>query len=60
MNSVRLELGEVFFPERLNRHWLPRETVESPSLEMLKKRLDLALTARVWLTRWVFGHSLDL
>ncbi|KFW91640.1 hypothetical protein N336_10670, partial [Phalacrocorax carbo] len=38
-----------FFTERAFRHWnrLPREVVESPSMEMLKNPVDVALQGMV-------------
>ncbi|KGM00222.1 hypothetical protein N301_13224, partial [Charadrius vociferus] len=45
----RLDIMKKFFTMRVMRHWnrLPREAVDTPSLEVFKARLDGALHSLV-------------
>ncbi|PKU43850.1 hypothetical protein llap_5846 [Limosa lapponica baueri] len=55
----RLDIRKKFFPVRVVRHWnrLPRETVDAPSLEVFKARLDGLLSNLVW---WEVSVSLPM
>ena len=55
----RLRIRKNFFAKRVIRHWntLPREVLESPSLEVFTKRVDVALRETVQQAWWCWGSD---
>jgi len=50
--KFHLTMRKNFFTLRVTEHWprLPREVVESPSLEIFQTRLDAVLCSLLWVT----------
>jgi len=59
--KFQLKLRKNFFPLRVTEPWprLPREVVESPSLEKFKTGLDAVLCSLLWMTLLLQGVGLD-
>ena len=58
--EFQLNPRKNFFPLRVTEPWprLPREAVESPSLEILQPCLDAVLCSRLWVT--LLGQGVGL
>jgi len=58
--KLQLNLRKNFFPLRVTEPWprLPREAVESPSLEIFKTSLDKVLCSLLWVT--LLGQGVGL
>jgi len=59
--KFQLNMRKNYFPLRVTEHWnrLPREAVESPSLEIFKTCLDKVLCSVLWVTLLRQGVGLD-
>ena len=59
--KLQLKMRKNFFPLRVTEPWprLPREAVESPSLEIFKTCLDAVLCPLLWVTLLGQGVGLD-
>ena len=58
--KLQLKMRKNFFPLRVTEPWprLPREAVESPSLEIFQPRLDEVLCSLLWVT--LLGQGVGL
>lgn len=54
LERFRWDIWKNCFAQKVVSHWngLPRDAVQSPSWEVFKKQVDVALSAMVYLTRW--------